>query len=91
MSEVYERAMPVCPRCDHATVAELFASPVPGVWEVLQCERCRYCWRTSEPDRRTRREAYPVSFRLTAEDIAGALQTPAIPPLRVPPGGPAPG
>lgn len=74
----------ICPRCAHTTIEQLHASPVPGVWTVLQCARCRYTWRTSEPERRTSREAYPASFRMTAEDIARAPQLPAIPPLRVP-------
>ncbi|WP_030622341.1 non-oxidative hydroxyarylic acid decarboxylases subunit D [Streptomyces sclerotialus] len=71
----------MCPRCAHETIEQLFASPVPGVWEVLQCRQCLYCWRTSEPARRTRREAYPDSFRMTAEDIDNASEVPTVPPL----------
>jgi hypothetical protein len=41
-------------------------------------------WRTSEPDRRTRRHAYPEQFRMTAEDIRNAPEVPAVPPLRTP-------
>jgi vanillate/4-hydroxybenzoate decarboxylase subunit D len=73
----------ICPRCAYPAVEHLYASPVPGVWTVLQCAQCRYTWRTTEPERRTSREAYPVSFRMTAEDIAQAPQVPPIPPLRV--------
>ncbi len=58
-------------------------SPVPGVWDVLQCTRCLYMWRTTEPDRRTRREAYPVEFRLTQADIDAAPEVPVVPPLIV--------
>lgn len=72
----------ICPRCAHGTIEELFTSPVPGVWEVLQCGQCLYLWRTSEPARRTRRDAYPDSFKMTAEDIRNAPEVPAIPPLR---------
>ncbi|MFD7711198.1 non-oxidative hydroxyarylic acid decarboxylases subunit D [Streptomyces sp. NPDC059785] len=70
-----------CPRCAHGTIEHLFASPVPGVWDVLQCARCLYTWRTSEPARRTRRDAYPESFRMTPEDIASAIEVPTVPPL----------
>ncbi|MDT0456416.1 non-oxidative hydroxyarylic acid decarboxylases subunit D [Streptomyces sp. DSM 41527] len=73
-----------CPRCAHTVIEHLFTSPVPGVWDVLQCGRCLYCWRTGEPDRRTRRDAYPDSFKLTADDIDNAPEVPAVPPLAVP-------
>ncbi|GAA2902022.1 non-oxidative hydroxyarylic acid decarboxylases subunit D [Streptomyces mexicanus] len=72
----------VCPRCAHETVDQLYTSPVPGAWDVLQCRQCLYCWRTTEPDRRTRRDAYPDSFKMTAEDIANAPEVPTVPPLR---------
>ncbi|MFH8350295.1 non-oxidative hydroxyarylic acid decarboxylases subunit D [Streptomyces sp. NPDC018045] len=72
----------VCPRCAHPAITRLFTSPVPGVWDVLQCEQCLYCWRTSEPARRTSRAAYPDGFKLTAEDIRDAPEVPAVPPLR---------
>ncbi|MFJ4930005.1 non-oxidative hydroxyarylic acid decarboxylases subunit D [Streptomyces sp. NPDC088736] len=71
----------ICPRCAHETIDQLFASPVPGIWVVLQCRQCLYCWRTSEPARRTRRDAYPESFRMTVEDIANAVEVPPVPPL----------
>jgi hypothetical protein len=38
-------------------------------------------WRTTEPARRTSPGAYPERFRMTAEDIATALEVPAVPPL----------
>ncbi|WP_318205688.1 non-oxidative hydroxyarylic acid decarboxylases subunit D [Streptomyces sp. SCL15-4] len=71
-----------CPRCAHESLRTLHSSPVPGVWDVVQCGRCLYTWRTSEPDRRTRRAAYPEAFRLTPEDMANAAEVPAVPPLR---------
>ncbi|MBD0421586.1 hypothetical protein H0H10_20940 [Streptomyces sp. TRM S81-3] len=71
----------VCPRCADEAVSTVTDSPVPGVWQVLQCARCLYMWRTTEPARRTRREDYPAGFRLTAEDIATAPEVPAVPPL----------
>ncbi|WP_328686633.1 non-oxidative hydroxyarylic acid decarboxylases subunit D [Streptomyces sp. NBC_00343] len=73
----------ICPRCAHDTVDTVTASPVPGVWDVLQCARCLYMWRTTEPDRRTRREAYPVEFRMTRADIDAAPEVPVVPPLVV--------
>lgn len=71
----------ICPRCAHDGIETVTTSPVPGVWEVLQCGRCLYMWRTTEPDRRTRREAYPAAFRLTQADIDAAPEVPAVPPL----------
>ncbi|WP_432179155.1 non-oxidative vanillic acid decarboxylases subunit D [Streptomyces sp. NBC_00063] len=71
-----------CPRCAFEEIARLATSPVPGVWDVVQCGRCLYTWRTIEPARRTRRDAYPDSFKLTAEDIENAIEVPAVPPLR---------
>jgi vanillate/4-hydroxybenzoate decarboxylase subunit D len=73
----------ICPRCAHEAIEQLFTSPVPGVWEVLQCQLCLYSWRTSEPDRRTRRDTYPETFMMTAADIDNAPAVPSIPPLRV--------
>lgn len=72
----------ICPRCAFETVETLFTSPVPDVWNVLQCQQCLYCWRTSEPARRTQRDEYPDSFKMTAQDIANAPELPAIPALR---------
>lgn len=71
----------ICPRCAHDGVTVLTTSPVPGVWEVLQCARCLYMWRTTEPERRTRREAYPAEFRLTQAAIDAAPEVPTVPPL----------
>ncbi|MGW6355055.1 non-oxidative vanillic acid decarboxylases subunit D [Streptomyces sp. NPDC055092] len=76
------RNLPVeCPRCAFGEISLLATSPVPGVWDVVQCGRCLYTWRTIEPARRTRRDAYPDSFKLTAEDIENAIEVPAVPPL----------
>ncbi|WP_055589522.1 non-oxidative hydroxyarylic acid decarboxylases subunit D [Peterkaempfera griseoplana] len=70
-----------CPRCAHETIEQLFTSPVPGVWDVLQCGRCLYTWRTTEPARRSRRDAYPDNFKLTEADIDNAIEVPSVPPL----------
>lgn len=72
----------VCPRCANAELEHVHSSPVPGVWDVLQCRRCLYMWRTSEPARRTRRDDYPEGFRLSGKDIADAGDVPTVPPLR---------
>ncbi|MFJ8822571.1 non-oxidative hydroxyarylic acid decarboxylases subunit D [Streptomyces sp. NPDC102467] len=71
-----------CPRCAFEAISPLATSPVRGVWDVLQCDRCLYTWRTTEPARRTRRDAYPDIFKLTQADIDRAIEVPAIPPLR---------
>ncbi|MEU9060152.1 non-oxidative hydroxyarylic acid decarboxylases subunit D [Streptomyces sp. NPDC048430] len=72
----------ICPRCAFETVTQLATSPVPSVWDVLQCQQCLYTWRTSEPARRTRRDAYPEQFKMTLADIENAIEVPAVPPLR---------
>jgi hypothetical protein len=71
----------ICPRCAHDIIESVTTSPVPGAWDVLQCDRCLYMWRTTEPARRTRRDAYPQEFRMTPADIDNAPEVPAIPPL----------
>ncbi|MFJ8818136.1 non-oxidative hydroxyarylic acid decarboxylases subunit D [Amycolatopsis thermoflava] len=73
----------MCPRCEFEVVEKLADSPVAGVWEVLQCRRCLYTWRTTEPPRRTSREHYPEEFRMTQADIDNAPEVPAVPSLRV--------
>ncbi len=72
----------ICPRCAHERLTHLTTSPVPGAWDVFQCDRCLYTWRTTEPARRTQPDAYPAAFRLTAEDIENAIEMPTVPPLR---------
>jgi hypothetical protein len=72
----------MCPRCAHDVIELLYASPVAGAWEVLQCQRCLYGWRTSEPARRIERAAYPESLRMTVADIAAAPEIPSVPALR---------
>ncbi|MGW6059269.1 non-oxidative hydroxyarylic acid decarboxylases subunit D [Streptomyces sp. NPDC055189] len=72
----------ICPRCAFETIDQLATSPVPGVWDVLQCRQCLYTWRTTEPARRTRRDAYPEQFKMTVSDIDNAIEVPAVPPLR---------
>lgn len=73
----------ICPRCGHDHVSLLCESPVHGVWTVLQCDKCIYTWRTSEPARRSDRTAYPAEFRMTDADMRHAEEIPAVPPLKV--------
>lgn len=70
-----------CPRCDDHTIEVLAVSPVENVWEVFQCQRCLYTWRSTEPERRTSREHYPEEFKMTQADIDHAPVVPSIPPL----------
>ncbi|MFK0153155.1 non-oxidative hydroxyarylic acid decarboxylases subunit D [Streptomyces sp. NPDC090493] len=73
-----------CPRCGHDKLDRIHTSPVAGVWEIYGCRQCMYTWRTSEPARRTRRDAYPDSFKMTIDDIRNAVELPVVPPLRQP-------
>ncbi|WP_067677346.1 non-oxidative hydroxyarylic acid decarboxylases subunit D [Nocardia miyunensis] len=75
-------AQNICPRCAFEDIEHVFSSPVPGLWNVLQCKQCLYMWRTSEPARRTDRDAYPTEFMITVEEIQNAPEVPAVPPLR---------
>ena len=74
-----------CPRCDHDHTTTVAKSPVPDVWDVLQCDRCLYMWRTTEPPRRTTAEHYPAAFRLTLDQIENAPAVPPVPALRADP------
>ena len=71
----------ICPRCADDHIEQLFTSPVAGTWDVMQCQQCLYCWRTSEPPRRTQRDMYPEEFKMTIEDIRNAPEVPTVPPL----------
>lgn len=71
----------MCPRCGFDQIETLYDSPVAGVWQILQCRQCLYTWRTTEPARRTERDQYPESFRMTADEVADAPEVPPIPPL----------
>ncbi|MBL1100539.1 non-oxidative hydroxyarylic acid decarboxylases subunit D [Streptomyces coffeae] len=70
-----------CPRCGHDRLDQIYTSPVAGVWEIYHCQQCLYSWRTTEPARRTQRDAYPDSFKMTVDDIRNAIELP-VPPLR---------
>ncbi len=72
----------ICPRCAHSELKLIFSSPVAGAWDVLQCDRCNYMWRTIEPARNSSREAYPERFRMTEADVTSADYLPVIPPLK---------
>ncbi|WP_368396732.1 non-oxidative hydroxyarylic acid decarboxylases subunit D [Streptomyces sclerotialus] len=70
-------------RCEPATITTVVDSPVPGIRQVFQRALCLCTWRSAEPHRRTRREAYPAGFRMTAKNIAAAVEAPPVPPLAV--------
>lgn len=70
-----------CPRCLSERVETVTVAPAGGVWEVRQCTRCWYTWRTTEPAARTTPELFPEEFRLTEQTIEDAPELPAIPPL----------
>ncbi|MGH1553408.1 non-oxidative hydroxyarylic acid decarboxylases subunit D [Streptomyces sp. L7] len=71
----------ICPRCAHDTVDTVSTSPVPGVWDAPVRPLPLHVAHLTEPDRRTRREAYPDEFRMTPADIEAAPEVPVVPPL----------
>lgn len=52
-------------------------SAVPGVRDVLSCQRCGFSWLTCEPAAQTS-AAYPVRFALSE---AGSANAPEVPPV----------
>ncbi|MDK4219025.1 non-oxidative hydroxyarylic acid decarboxylases subunit D [Pantoea agglomerans] len=71
----------ICPRCADVRIEIIATSPVEGVWTVQQCQHCLYTWRSTEPARRTEREHYPETFRMTQRDIDNAPEVPPVPLL----------
>ncbi|RJQ79758.1 hypothetical protein D5S17_10020 [Pseudonocardiaceae bacterium YIM PH 21723] len=69
----------ICPRCRHPKTTVLATSPVPGVWEVLSCDRCLFSWRTTEPANRIDPDRYPARYRFTEHDIESAVDVPVVP------------
>jgi hypothetical protein len=59
-------------------VTVLTRSAVPGVWDVLSCQRCTFSWLTSEPAAQTS-AAYPARFALSEADIPNAPEVPPVP------------
>ncbi len=59
-------------------ITVLTRSAVPGVWDVLSCQRCTFSWRTSEPAAQTS-AVYPARFVLSEADIANAPEVPPVP------------
>ncbi|KUF19197.1 MULTISPECIES: non-oxidative hydroxyarylic acid decarboxylases subunit D [Streptomyces] len=72
-----------CPRClyDHAETVTAAPEGGAAVWEVRQCPRCWYAWRSTEAPARTSAEHFPAEHRLTPEAIDAAPELPAVPPL----------
>ncbi|MBW0103024.1 non-oxidative hydroxyarylic acid decarboxylases subunit D [Pseudonocardia sp. KRD291] len=71
-----------CPRCRGTDAVALTTSPVPGVFTVFRCPDCIFVWRSTEPRTMTDPDHYPPRFRLTAADIAAAIEVPTIAPRR---------
>lgn len=67
-----------CPRSGSEDIDTVTESPVPALWSVFCCLRCRYMWRSSEPDTNSRRASYPDRLRWTVADIE---QAPEVPPV----------
>jgi hypothetical protein len=65
-----------CPRCWGESITVLARSAVPGVRDLLSCQRCTCSWRTSEPAAETSAAAYPARFALSGAGIANALEVP---------------
>ena len=61
-----------CPRCRARDIRQVATSPVPGRWVMRACQTCWYAWRSTEPEQATDAGQYPESFRLDADEIAGA-------------------
>ncbi|WP_085829780.1 non-oxidative hydroxyarylic acid decarboxylases subunit D [Collinsella vaginalis] len=64
-----------CPRCDHDQIETIATSPIEGAWEVYQCDRCFYSWRSTEQPH------IDEVFKLTAENIERLQVIPPVPPL----------
>jgi hypothetical protein len=65
-----------CLRCRGETITVLARSAVPGVWDLLSCQRCTYSWRTSEPATQIFAAAYPARFALSEADVANTPEAP---------------
>lgn len=59
-------------------ITVLTRSAVPGVWDVLPCQRCTFSWLTSESAAQIS-AAYPARFALSEADIANAPEVPPVP------------
>ncbi|SFX53157.1 non-oxidative hydroxyarylic acid decarboxylases subunit D [Olsenella sp. kh2p3] len=64
-----------CPRCGDEHISTIAKSPVAGAWEVYECDRCYYSWRSTETPH------VDDVFKLTPEKIANLQVIPAVPPL----------
>ncbi len=66
-----------CPRCGHEGISTIATSPIEGVWEVYECDKCLYSWRSTETPQ------INDVFKLNDEKIAALQVVPPIPPLEV--------
>ncbi len=66
-----------CPRCGCESISTIAKSPVAGAWEVYECDKCYYSWRSTETPH------VDDVFKLDDEKIAHLQVIPAVPPLEV--------
>ncbi|ALE85566.1 non-oxidative hydroxyarylic acid decarboxylases subunit D [Pseudonocardia sp. HH130629-09] len=71
-----------CPRCSTDGAAVLATSPVPGVWTVHRRGLCGFVRRDTEPPAVRAAAHYPDRFRVTADDVAVAVDVPTVPARR---------
>ncbi|MCL6631819.1 MAG: hypothetical protein K6T63_04225 [Alicyclobacillus herbarius] len=74
--------MAVCPRCEAKEASVIARSPVKGAWELYQCPTCFFIWRSTEPEFITDPAKYNPAFKVTPNDVAGAVHVPPIAPRR---------
>jgi polyprenyl P-hydroxybenzoate/phenylacrylic acid decarboxylase-like protein len=79
---VAEMTSSICPRCQGEAIELMSTSPIKGAWEVYICHTCFYAWRSTGPKENTNPRDYPVTFRLTKEEIDALPILPPLPPLR---------
>jgi len=66
-----------CPRCECESISTIATSPIEGVWEVYECDKCFYSWRSTETPH------VADVFKLNDEKIANLQVIPPVPPLEV--------
>ncbi len=69
-----------CVRCLADAVRVVAHAPdESGAWEIYRCERCSYCWRSSEPANITdvaQRDPFFQLSQTDLEDLASPLPLP---------------
>lgn len=52
------------------------------MWTVHRCGLCGFVWRDTEPPAVRDAAHYPDRFRVTADDVAAAVDVPTVPARR---------